>query len=114
MAATSTGFRRRRKPLPALVAALAAKFASFRPRLKRISRLTRTMNDPLATGLELMLVGMGTVFVFLTLLVLATAAMSTLIARLAPVPQAEAATGASDDELAAITAALHLHRRRGR
>ena len=57
-------------------------------------------------GLELMLVGMGTVFVFLTLLVLATAAMSTLIARLAPVPQAEATTGASDDELAAITAAL--------
>lgn len=38
-------------------------------------------------GLNLMLYGMGTVFVFLTILVMATALMSEIVTRLAP-PQA--------------------------
>ena len=37
-------------------------------------------------ALELMLAGMGTVFVFLTLLVFATTAMSRLAIKLTPVP----------------------------
>ena len=57
-------------------------------------------------GLELMLVGMGTVFVFLTLLVIAMSLMANLIARFAPT----AAEGISDEELAAVTAAIALHR----
>lgn len=57
-------------------------------------------------GLELMLVGMGTVFVFLTLLVVAMSLMANIIARLAP----RAADGISDEELAAVTAAIAVHR----
>ncbi len=70
--------------------------------------------DPLALGLELLLVGMGTVFLFLTLLVLATSGMSALAQRLVPAaPVEEAGDGPSAEELAAISAALHQHRRRG-
>jgi oxaloacetate decarboxylase gamma subunit len=57
-------------------------------------------------GLELMLVGMGTVFVFLTLLVIAMSLMANIIARLAP----RVAQGISDEELAAVTAAIAAHR----
>ena len=58
-------------------------------------------------ALELMLAGMGTVFIFLTLLVFATTAMSRLAIKLTPVPLDE---GASDEEVAAITAAIARHR----
>lgn len=57
----------------------------------------------------LMLVGMGTVFVFLTALVGAMTLMSRLMMRLhvaAPVP------AVAEDELAAIGAALTQHRRK--
>lgn len=57
-------------------------------------------------GLELMLVGMGTVFVFLTLLVIAMSLMANIIARLAP----RVVQGISDEELAAVTAAIAAHR----
>lgn len=57
-------------------------------------------------GLELMLVGMGTVFVFLTLLVAAMSLMAGIIKRLTPV----AVEGVSDEEVAAITAAIAQHR----
>lgn len=66
-------------------------------------------------GLELMLFGMGTVVVFLTLLVLATTAMSALIERFAPLPVAgEPNTATTDDPvlLAVITAAIKKHRSR--
>ena len=53
-----------------------------------------------------MLVGMGTVFVFLTLLVMAMSVMAWAIKRLAPV----AAEAVSDEEVAAITAAIAQHR----
>ena len=64
----------------------------------------------LEQGLTLMLVGMGTVFVFLTLLVAATSLMSALTARLSPPPAAESPV--SDEEVAAISAAINRHRQR--
>jgi oxaloacetate decarboxylase gamma subunit len=90
--------------------------------------------DILLQGLELMLFGMGTVVVFLALLVVCTGAMSRLIARYFPEPPAPAApvpavprqaapgrpagaaTGdAIDPHLAAvIAAAVHAHRSRRR
>ena len=62
----------------------------------------------MSEGLTLMLAGMGTVFVFLTVLVAAMTLMSALAGR----PRAQA-DGPTDDEVAAITAAVHQHRRRG-
>ena len=64
-------------------------------------------NDLLAQGLELMLVGMTTVFVFLTALVAATSLMSSLVTRRAPAVDAPP----TDEEIAAITAAVARHRR---
>ena len=68
-------------------------------------------------GLALMLVGMGTVFVFLTLLVASMSAMSAAVARFAPPPPAPPSRPtASEDHavVAAIVAAVDLHRRGGR
>lgn len=75
------------------------------------------MSALLASGLQLMLVGMGTVFVFLTLLVFATAAMSRLILRyfpepLEPVPAPTSGAAQQAQDVAAISAALVMHRRR--
>ena len=74
------------------------------------------MNPILARGLELMLIGMGTVFIFLMLLVLVTWIMSVLINKYAPeiVPRSSALeNNIIDDELRqAIIEAVHLHRRR--
>ncbi|TGD73443.1 oxaloacetate decarboxylase [Mangrovimicrobium sediminis] len=78
--------------------------------------------DLLTQGFELLLYGMGTVVIFLCLLVLATAAMSKTIERFFPeatVPAAKppaprAAPAADDAELVAvITAAIRQHRQRG-
>lgn len=73
----------------------------------------------LEQGLELMYYGMGTVFVFLTLLVLITSMMSGLIRRFDK-PEVEAGSVRSDtgratsepspSVVAAITAAVHEHR----
>ena len=60
-------------------------------------------------GLTLMLVGMGTVFVFLTILVAGMSLMAAIVRRLAPVA---AESGATDEEIAAITAAIVRHRNR--
>ena len=57
-------------------------------------------------GLTLMLVGMGTVFVFLTVLVMGMSLMAALVRRVAPRPD----VGAIDEEIAAITAAIALHK----
>lgn len=67
-------------------------------------------SDLLEQGLELMLAGMGTVFVFLTSLVFATTAMSALVARF--LPEETAFEGVTAEEVAAITAAIAEHRRR--
>ena len=70
-------------------------------------------------GLDLMLYGMGTVFVFLTLLVIVTALMSAIIQRWFPDDEAPTASSLADstvDEriVAVIEAALakHLCRRK--
>ncbi len=72
----------------------------------------------LADGFRLMIAGMGTVFVFLTLLVIATTLMSRLVLRFQPV----AVEGDSDDagnlqadseEIAAIVAAIARYRSKG-
>jgi len=72
----------------------------------------------IAGGLELMLVGMGTVFVFLTLLVFATQAMSALVVRFVPAAVGEPPPShaeVSAEEVAAISIALaeHLKSNRG-
>ncbi|MEM7100473.1 MAG: OadG family transporter subunit [Pseudomonadota bacterium] len=66
------------------------------------------MSALLASGVELMLVGMGTVFFFLTVLVGATTLMSKIVLRFAPEPAADEIT---PEEVAAITAAIALHRK---
>ena len=59
-------------------------------------------------GTTLMLAGMGTVFVFLTALVAAMTAMSAVVGRLS---QHESEASISDEEMAAIGAAIRQHRR---
>ena len=74
--------------------------------------------DLIGQGLELMLFGMGTVVVFLMLLVLATSTMSALVRRIAPTPaqpaEPEGKPPAAGDPrlLAVITAAIRKHRTR--
>lgn len=72
-------------------------------------------------GLSLMAFGMGFVFVFLTLLVIATTLMSKVVRRFAPVPvpettsrQAAPPARADDDVMAVIGAAVHRYRQRHR
>ncbi|QEA37934.1 sodium pump decarboxylase subunit gamma [Pistricoccus aurantiacus] len=74
----------------------------------------------LQEGLMLMAFGMGFVFIFLTILVVATSLMSRVVKRLVPVPAKPGpSTGqkgkAEDDDavLAAIGVAIHRYRRRG-
>lgn len=57
-------------------------------------------------GLTLMLAGMGTVFVFLTTLVIAMSLMSSLLGRLGR----DHGAGIDDDEIAAMSAAIARHR----
>lgn len=66
-------------------------------------------NELIDQGLTLMLAGMGTVFVFLTALVVAISVMSNLLAR---VQTTTAVADVTDDEIAAITAAVAKHRRK--
>ncbi|MEP0201700.1 MAG: OadG family transporter subunit [Halioglobus sp.] len=76
-------------------------------------------SDIVAQGLELMVYGMGSVVVFLALLVVCMTVMSTTVTRFFPEPQAVRQTSrkptpaAQDEELVAvISAAVHQHRRR--
>ena len=74
----------------------------------------------LLQGVDLLVFGMGTVFVFLTVLVIATFAMSTLIGRYlpeevaTPTPSSRAtSSGAVDPKVVKIIqAAIEQHRRR--
>jgi len=59
-------------------------------------------------GLMLMLVGMGTVFVFLTVLVAGMSLMALIVNRFL---SREADMGAGDEEIAVITAAIAQHRK---
>ena len=69
--------------------------------------------DLLAEGVALMLVGMGSVFAFLLILVFATMALGAVTQRFTVRWQAVAdvGEGPSLEEAAAIAAALHRHRR---
>ena len=58
-------------------------------------------------GITLMLVGMGTVFVFLTVLVIGMSMMSAIAMRFVPGTTDD---GPTDEEIAAITAAIAQHR----
>jgi oxaloacetate decarboxylase gamma subunit len=58
-------------------------------------------------GITLMLVGMGTVFVFLTVLVIGMSMMSAIAMRFVPGMNDDDPT---DEEIAAITAAIAQHR----
>ena len=70
----------------------------------------------ISEGFNLMLLGMGTVFVFLTILVFVTSFMSSLVQNYAPVESTgeispEAPTEIEDQALlAVISAAIHSHR----
>jgi oxaloacetate decarboxylase gamma subunit len=78
--------------------------------------------DLINQGLELMLFGMGTVVMFLALLVLATALMSRVVERFFPEPEPEplpvrlsgkpSAPERDAQLLAVISAAIHRHRNR--
>lgn len=68
--------------------------------------------NPVTAGVQLALVGMGTVFVFLTLLVGVTALMSRLVLRFAPPAPAPAGDHAHPRLLAVLAAAVHAHRSR--
>ncbi|MEJ2128430.1 MAG: OadG family transporter subunit [Woeseiaceae bacterium] len=69
-------------------------------------------NELFSEGLTLMLAGMGTVFVFLTALVIAMTVMSRLVMRMQPASVVAHATQGNEDEIAAIAAAIARHRRK--
>jgi oxaloacetate decarboxylase (Na+ extruding) subunit gamma len=70
----------------------------------------------ISEGLNLMLLGMGTVFVFLTILVFVTSIMSALVQKYGAVQPTDlndpGAAGQLDEAtlFAVITAAIHAHR----
>ena len=76
--------------------------------------MTSILDPMVMEGVQLMLVGMGTVFVFLTLLVFAVRVMSTLILKYSPHVQngkSKASTSAVPAaHVAALAAAIKKHR----
>ena len=64
-------------------------------------------DELLSEGLTLMLAGMGTVFVFLTTLVIVMTLMAKVVTRFLP---ASETTGDDADVIAAISAAIAQHR----
>lgn len=75
------------------------------------------MAELMSSGVELMFVGMGIVFLFLTMLVVAINLMSSLVQRFFPevsattaVAPAMTGTGVDKVMIAAITAAVHQYR----
>ncbi|MBO6556821.1 MAG: OadG family protein [Pseudomonadales bacterium] len=68
------------------------------------------MSPLVSEGLSLALYGMGTVFVFLTVLVFATMLMSWLVLKTVPASEPERSDTSNSKKMAAITAAIHAHR----
>ncbi|MEQ1622178.1 MAG: OadG family transporter subunit [Methylococcales bacterium] len=73
------------------------------------------MSDLINSGIELMIAGMGIVFLFLVMLVFAINLMSSLVLRFFPdvpiVPKTSVPDVADKQVVAAITAAVHQYRR---
>lgn len=76
-------------------------------------------SELISEGINLMLFGMGFVFVFLTLLVVVTSTMSTVVNKLVkpapevvnkPAPVSAPAAGNNDELIAVLTAAVHKYR----
>lgn len=73
------------------------------------------MNELLAPGLEISLVGMSIVFIFLVMLIFSVNIMSAIVLRFfpeAPIEEETATDKINPDTLAAISAAVHRHRAR--
>jgi oxaloacetate decarboxylase gamma subunit len=73
------------------------------------------MTEMMSSGVELMFAGMGIVFLFLTMLVVAINIMSSLVQRFFPdapalVGTATVSSGIDKSIIAAITAAVHQYR----
>ena len=78
------------------------------------------MAELMASGVELMFVGMGIVYIFLTMLVIAINLMSALVQRFFPEPlplatptTSKSSGGLDRSTVAAISAAIHQYRKRG-
>ena len=72
------------------------------------------MSELWADSLALMLLGMGTVFVFLTILVIATTVMSSIVARIpvkeeTPIPSSVPFVASDDEQELAVAAAAAFH-----
>ena len=76
-------------------------------------------SELISEGINLMLFGMGFVFVFLTLLVFVTGLMSSTVNKLVkpapeatskPAPVSASAAGNQDELIAVMTAAVHKYR----
>ncbi|MDD5463406.1 MAG: OadG family transporter subunit [Methylococcales bacterium] len=77
------------------------------------------MTELMSSGVELMLAGMGIVFLFLAMLVVAINIMSSMVQRFFPDAQALVITapvssGIDKSMVAAITAAVHQYRSKHR
>jgi oxaloacetate decarboxylase gamma subunit len=75
------------------------------------------MTEQMTSGFELMFAGMGIVFLFLTLLVVLINIMSALVQRYFPeIPLSKTVPGITVDidksVVAAITAAIHMYRKK--
>ena len=73
------------------------------------------MTEMMSSGVELMFAGMGIVFLFLAMLVVAINVMSSLVQRLFPeIPSLgvtpSVSSGIDKNIIAAISAAVHQHR----
>lgn len=75
------------------------------------------MTELISSGIELMMTGMGIVFLFLTMLVIAINMMSSLVQRFFPEPPpttvsvpVSAPSGIDKSTVAAISAAVHHYR----
>lgn len=74
------------------------------------------MTELISSGVELMIIGMGIVYLFLTMLVVIINIMSALVQRLFPEAPANTlivpnvSSGADKNTIAAISAAVHAYR----
>jgi oxaloacetate decarboxylase gamma subunit len=74
------------------------------------------MTELIHSGIELMIAGMGIVFVFLTMLIICINFMSSLVQRFFPaepqkkIPVSSLSSGLDKRTVAAITAAVHHYR----